>query len=71
MYFVRDTRIKLNGVDLGHEAPVYPNPKIGDVPLPARGSFAIGQAYWEIMNFDEYYRTKKEVSVPYDVMVDC
>lgn len=71
MYFIRETEIRLNGADLGHELPVYPNPKIGDVPLPARGIFAIGEAYWEIINFGEYYQTKKQISVQNDVMVDC
>jgi len=72
MYFVKSTQIKLDGLDLGHEVHVYPNPKIGDVPLPARGIFAIGQAYWEIIDFGEYNQTKKELSYrSADVMVDC
>jgi len=72
MYFIKATQLKLNGVDLGHEVHVYPNPKIGDVPLPARGIFAIGEAYWEIIDFGEYYQTKRELLFQRDdVMIDC
>lgn len=72
MYFIRETRVKLKDVDLGHEVRVRPNPKIGDVPLPARGIFAIGQAYWEIIDVAEYYQTKRELTFQQDdVMIDC
>lgn len=58
MYFIHRTQVKLDGIDLGKPVVLKTNPKIGDVPLPARGIFAIGEAYWEIENFDEYRRTR-------------
>jgi hypothetical protein len=38
------------------------NPRIGDVPLPARGILAIGQAVWEILDPAEYERTRTETA---------
>lgn len=58
MYFINRTQIQLEGDDLGQPVIVHPNPKIGDVPLPARGIFSIGEAYWNIMDFDEYQKTR-------------
>jgi hypothetical protein len=61
MYFIDGASVKLQGVDLGTPVRVRPNPRIGDVPLPARGIFAIGQAHWEILDEVEYLRTKAEL----------
>lgn len=60
MYFVEDSTAKLDGVDLGRPTRVEPNPTIGDVPLPARGILAVGQAMWEILDPTEYERTARE-----------
>jgi hypothetical protein len=60
MYFIRDATAVLSGEDLGQAARVSPNPQIGRVPLPARGMLAIGQAAWEILDNDEYTRTRIE-----------
>jgi hypothetical protein len=57
MYFVNRTTAALDGEDLGRGARVSPNPHIGQVPLPARGVLAIGQAAWAIRD-DEYTRTR-------------
>lgn len=46
MYFIVDTTAILSGEDLGQTARVSPNPQIGQVPLPARGVLAAGQAVW-------------------------
>lgn len=54
MYLIDHARVELDGEDLGHPVKVRPNPKIGDVPLPARGVFAIGEAHWEIRDVAEY-----------------
>jgi hypothetical protein len=58
MYFVNESRGVLDGVDLGRPTRLRDNPKIGDVPLPARGVLAIGQAAWEIRDPVEYERTR-------------
>jgi hypothetical protein len=46
MYFVEESHATLGGVDLGRPVHLRRNPTIGDVPLPARGILAIGQAIW-------------------------
>ena len=61
MYFIDDTTAVLNGEDLGQTARVSTNPKMGQVPLPARGVLAVGQAAWVILDTDEYTRTRTEV----------
>jgi hypothetical protein len=61
MYLIDRACVKLQGVDLGIPIRVRPNPKIGDVPLPARGVFAVGQAHWEILDEGEYVRTRTEL----------
>lgn len=50
MYFIDETSAVLDGVDLGRATRVSPNPQIGQVPLPARGVLAIGQAAWDILD---------------------
>jgi hypothetical protein len=62
MYFIARSHVVLDGQDLGVPARVTPNPRIGDVPLPARGVFAIGQAHWTIRDPEEYARTRTELS---------
>lgn len=61
MYFVDQATASLDGRDLGRPAHVRPNPTIGDVPLPARGVLAIGQAMWKIRDTAEYERTLTEI----------
>jgi hypothetical protein len=62
MYFVEDSNATLDGVDLGRPTHREPNPTIGDVPLPARGVLAVGQAMWEIIDPAEYERTGRETT---------
>jgi len=47
MYVVDDSRATLDGVDLGLPVHLPDHPRIGEVPLPARGVLAIGQAVWK------------------------
>jgi hypothetical protein len=61
IFFVDRSHAELRGRDLGNPARVTPNPAIGDVPLPAKGIFAIGQAHWEIRNPEEYAKTRLEL----------
>lgn len=62
MYFINRTKIEFEGEDLGQPVRVRPNPKIGDVPLPARGIFAIGEAHWEILDVNEYGEMRTALS---------
>ena len=62
MYFVDASRATLDGVDLGRPVHLQDNPRIGDVPLPARGVLAIGQAAWQILDQTEYERTRAETA---------
>ena len=62
MYFIDRARVRMAGVDLGAPVRVSENPMFGDVALPARGIFAIGQAHWEIRDEDEYHRTRQELA---------
>jgi hypothetical protein len=63
IYLIDRARVRLEGADLGTPERVRANPKIGDVPLPARGIFAIGQAHWAIRDAAEYRRTRAELGV--------
>ena len=54
MYVIDETTATLDGEDLGHATYVTANPQIGQVPLPARGVLAIGQAAWKKQNNIEY-----------------
>jgi hypothetical protein len=60
MYFVDSARATLDGIDLGSAVHLPDNPRIGDVPLPARGVLAIGQGVWEILDRVEYEHTRSE-----------
>ncbi|WP_208852837.1 hypothetical protein [Streptomyces chartreusis] len=62
MYYVDDSHGTFDGVDLGHPTRLRENPRIGDVPLPARGVLAVGQAVWEILDPAEYERTRTETA---------
>jgi hypothetical protein len=52
LYLLGDTKAVLDDVDLGRPAHVTPNPRIGDVALPARGVLAFGQAMWPVLDLD-------------------
>lgn len=62
VYFVDESRATLDGIDLGRPVHLRENPRIGDVPLPARGVLAVGQALWRILDEVEYERTRSETS---------
>lgn len=59
MYFIDAATATFDGEPLGRPAPMLPNPRIGDVTLPARGVLAIGQAMWQILDRGEYDRTRR------------
>jgi len=60
MFFVKESRAVLNGVDLGRPAKLRQNPRIGGVPLPARGVMAMGQAVWPIRDHAEFERLRAD-----------
>jgi hypothetical protein len=62
MFFIDEATAVLDGQDLGRPSRVAPNPRIGEVPLPARGVLAIGQAAWQILDPDEYARMRVETA---------
>jgi hypothetical protein len=62
MYFIDESRAVLDGIDLGRPARPRDCPKIGDVPLPARGVLGIGQAVWQILDPAEYERTRSQTA---------
>ncbi|MER5512872.1 hypothetical protein ABT052_47650 [Streptomyces sp. NPDC002766] len=62
MYYIADARAVLDGTDLGRPVRLDRNPRIGEVPLPARGILAIGQATWQILDTAEYERTRAETA---------
>lgn len=61
MYFINRAKVQLRGVNLGAPVRMRPNPQIGEVRLPARGIFAVAQAYWEIIDEVEYHQTRAEL----------
>lgn len=61
MYLIEDSMAVLDGQNLGRPTRVAPNPRIGDVALPARGVLAVGQAAWAILDKEEYERTRAEM----------
>ena len=50
MYLVDHAQATLDGTDLGRPTRLESNPTIGDVPLPARGVLAEGQAMWRVLH---------------------
>jgi len=61
MYFI-DQATTVDDEDLGHAVRVSPNPQIGQVPLPACGVLAVGQAAWAILDNNERALTPREVT---------
>lgn len=62
MYFVDASVASIDGVDLGRPTRLAENPTIGDVPLPSRGVLAVGGGVWQILDADEYARTRAETT---------
>lgn len=62
IYLVDRVFARLRGEDLGAPIRIRPNPQIGNVTLPARGVFAIGQAHWEIIDDIEYHHTRAQLA---------
>lgn len=63
MYFIDDSVARIDGLDLGKPVHLRENPRIGTVPLPARGVLATGRALLRIADIAAYERTLAEVSL--------
>ncbi len=61
IYFITSAKVEFNGRDLGHPVKLEQNPTIGQVPLPVRPVFMVGEAHATINNPVEYERTRKMV----------
>ena len=58
MYLVTASTAIWEGTDLGRPTRLAQNPTIGEVPLPARGVVAIGQAMWGTRHPDDVISTR-------------
>jgi energy-coupling factor transporter ATP-binding protein EcfA2 len=58
IFFVEASKAVLDGEDLGAPVRLAENPTIGGIPLPARPTFAIGQAHMRIRDHEEYLQTR-------------
>ena len=61
IYFITASKAVLDGQDLGEPVRTARNPRIGEFPLPARPTFAVGQVCWRIKDPEEYRRTREEL----------
>lgn len=60
LYFIESSTAILDGVNLGRPTHCDDPPVIGSVTLPCRGVLAVGQAAWQILDPEEYQRTRTE-----------
>jgi hypothetical protein len=60
VFFIGESEAVLNGCSLGEPVRLETNPTIGDVPLPIRPTFVLGQAHMRITNPEEYRRAREE-----------
>ena len=61
IFFIDASKAVLDGQDLGEPVRLAENPTIGGIPLPARPTFAIGQAHMRIRDHEEYRRRRENV----------
>ena len=61
VFFIASSHAELEGESLGHPVRSRDNPLIGSMGLPARPTFAIGEAYFQILDQAEYKRTTSEL----------
>ncbi len=57
MFPIASATARLGGEDFGKPVRSKDNPAIGELRLPARPFFAIGQGYFKIRDVEEYQRT--------------
>jgi len=61
IFFIDTSAALLEGRNLGNLVHMNDNPAIGEVPLPIRPTFIIGQTHGLITDMDEYHKTRKEM----------
>ncbi len=61
MFPITSATARLGGVDFGKPVRSKQNPMIGELRLPARPVFAIGQGYFKIGDPEEYRKTVAEL----------
>ncbi|MGH3149022.1 MAG: hypothetical protein ACRDTR_24845, partial [Rubrobacter sp.] len=59
IFFIEASKPVLDGRDLREPVRLAENPTIGGIPLPARPTFAIGQAHMRIEDHEEYRLTRE------------
>jgi hypothetical protein len=60
-FFIDASRATWQGQDLGEPVVLGENPTIGQVRLPTRATFVIGQAHARIPDLEEYRKTRESV----------
>jgi len=60
-FYITGSRANLKGLDLGHPVHLKINPTIGNIALPRRPVFMVGQAHAKIKNTDEYHSSRNRV----------
>lgn len=61
LFFIDSSKAVWEGHDLSKPVRLDLNPTIGEVPLPQRPTFVIGEAHARIKDPDEYRRTRERV----------
>lgn len=61
IYFIESSDAVLDGESLGEPVRLDANPTVGDVPLPTRATFVIGQAQVRIVDHEEYEETRRKI----------
>lgn len=60
-YVIHESEALLDGRTLGEPVRLEENPTIGGVPLPTRPSFVFAEAHMEVVDPDEYERSRERV----------
>ncbi len=61
IYWINSSKAEFNNKDLGKPVKRDQNPMIGNVPLPIRPVFMVGEAHAKIKDSEEYTKTRQEV----------
>lgn len=63
LFIIDSSSASWEGRDLGEPVQLDANPTIGDIPLPTRPSFVVGQGFGRITDRDEYERTRARMNM--------
>jgi hypothetical protein len=56
IYYIDESRARVNGRDLGRPVQLSENPRLGNLPLPSRGVLAIAEGMWRVADQAEFER---------------